>query len=445
MTEKQIQSELAKRLLNKVLAKLYLELIPPDHPKRTEKMLKFDEFRSVERPSAAEMRHLIQEQDEANADFDSKLQSLITGELAVLVDDFSQAQIEERLDTVLKAENIVLTPEERQHQLEFLIHEIWGFGPLEPLIHEDAISEILIDRYDRIYVERHGKFEDIPHHFRDEEHLQEIIRRITAPLGKKFDRENPIVDARLPDGSRMNAVLSPVAILGSSLVIRLFSAKPPLTPADLIRFGSINEPIFEFLKACVQGRRNIVVAGSTNSGKTSVLNILMGLIAADERIITIENASELRPPETHTRIVRLESQSGDPDGSGQISVCDLVINAMRMRPDRLVVGEVRSSEVLDVFQAMNTGHDGTMMTIHANSPRDALSRLEAMATMSTIAVPLLTIRQNISSALGIITHQERLPDGSRKLMKVSEVVGMRGDSIEVQDIFEFRRTGVENG
>ena len=444
MTNSHPHSELSRRLLNKVLARLYLELVPEDHPQRKEKLLHSDELFSRKRPPASEMRRIIMERDSSGSDLGSELIGLITGELAVLVDNFNKSQIEEAFDVLLKTENIELTHEERKYQLELLFDDIWGFGPLEPLVHDDAVTEILIDRYDRIYVERHGKFEDIPYHFRDEEHLLAIIHRILTPLGKKVDHENPMVDARLPDGSRVNVVIPPVAINGPSMVIRIFAAKP-LTLEDLVRYGSISQPIIDFLETCVKARLNIAVSGGTGSGKTTLLNLIMGLIPQEERIVTVENVTELRPPESHVRMVRLESQAGNIGGEGAISMRDLVINAMRMRPDRLIIGEIRGSEVLEAFQAINTGHDGSMLSIHANSPRDVLTRMEAMASMSTIAVPLLTIRQQLSTGLNIITHQERLPDGTRKVMKVSEVVGMRGDSIEVQDIFVFRRTGMENG
>ncbi len=459
MSEKNnTRSELELRLLNKVLAKLYLELVPIDPPQREEKLRRIDELFGVERPSAIEMRRRIQERDEADVDLGSELQSLIPGELAVLVVGYGHAQkdqfksqlemlrkaIESRLDSVLKAEEIVITADERQRQLNLLIHDILGFGPLEPLLHDDAITEILIDRYDQIYVERHGKFEDIPHHFRDEEHLMQIIRRILTPLGKKVDEQNPIVDARLPDGSRVNVVIPPVAIHGPSLVIRIFAARP-LTFEDLVGFSTITQPMINFLDACVKGRLNIVVSGGTGSGKTTLLNLITGLIPPNERIVTVENAAELRPPKTLKRVVRLESQPSNASGEGSVTMRDLVINAMRMRPDRLIIGEVRSSEALDVFQAMNTGYDGSMITLHANGPRDALARLETMVYMAMPSLPLLQVRQQIASAIDLIIHQERLPDGKRKVLKISEVVGMQGDMILVQDIFKFQETGMENG
>jgi pilus assembly protein CpaF len=282
----------------------------------------------------------------------------------------------------------------------------------------------------------------VPSPFTSELHLQEVIKTAVAAFGSSISPLKPLADLRLPDGSRMNVVLSPISVKGSLMTIRKFSAAP-LTFADLLKFGSINQTMIDFLEACVKGRRNMVISGGTGSGKTTVMNMICDFIEDGERIITVENACELRLRQS--RVVSLESRAANAEGLGEVSMRDLVINALRMRPDRLLVGEVRGGEVIDVLQAMNTGYDGSMITIHANSPRDVLARLEAMATMSTLSIPLLTIRQQLSSAIDLITYQERLPEGSRKIIKISEVVGMRGDSIEVQDIFEFRRTGTENG
>ena len=313
---------------------------------------------------------------------------------------------------------------------------------LDPYLQDSSVAEILVDGHESVYVERKGKFEDVLSPFESEAHLQEVIKTAVSAFGSSISELKPMADLRLPDGSRMNVVLSPISTKGSLMTIRKFSAFP-LTFPDLLKFGSINQTLIDFLEACIKGRLNMVISGGTGSGKTTIMNMISEFIEDGERIITVENACELRLRQK--RVVSLESRPANSDGQGEVSMRDLVVNALRMRPDRLVVGEVRSGEVLEVLQAMNTGHDGSMMTIHANSPRDVLARLETMATMSTLSIPLLTIRQQISSSIDVITHQERLADGSRKIVKISEVVGMRGDSIEVQDIFEFRRTGMENG
>ncbi|MCP4362026.1 MAG: CpaF family protein, partial [Chloroflexi bacterium] len=284
--------------------------------------------------------------------------------------------------------------------------------PIQPLLDDSSITEIMIDGFDKMYVERQGQFEDISSPFRDNQHLLDVIRQTAAALGRPLGDGELMMDGRLPDGSRFNAVLPPVAILGPSLVIRKFSARP-FTFADLIGYGSLSQPIIDFLRACVEGRLNMVVSGGTGSGKTTILNIITGLIPPDERIVTVENAAELRPSKTLKRVVRLESQPGNASGEGIVSMRDLVINAMRMRPDRLIIGEVRGSEALEMFQAMNTGYDGSMVTLHANGPRDTLSRLETMVYMAMPSLPLLQVRQQIASAIDLITYQERLPDGTR--------------------------------
>lgn len=315
---------------------------------------------------------------------------------------------------------------------------------LEPLLKDPDVVEIMVDGHERVYVEKGGQFVDVPTPFRDAEHLYEVINAIFAPLGHKVDASSPIADARLVDGSRVNVVIPPISLVGPVLTIRKFW-QTPLSVEDLLQFGSWSEEIVTFLRACVHGRLNIVVAGGTGSGKTTVLNIVAGMIPADERVITIENASELQLlPERSKRLVRLESRPPGIEGEGEVTMRDLVINALRMRPDRIIVGEVRAEEVLDLFQAINTGHDGCMLTIHANSPRDAVNRLETMATMANLAMPLLTVRQQMASAIDLIVHMERLHDGKRKILKVTEVTGMQGDVIGLQDIFEFRKTGFKD-
>jgi pilus assembly protein CpaF len=318
------------------------------------------------------------------------------------------------------------------------------FGPLGPLMVDDTVAEVMVDGYEKVYVERDGRLEDVPIHFRDDEHMMETIHRILEPLRRRLDESHPFVDARLADGSRVNVVIPPISLVGPVLTIRKFGRRP-LTTEDVIRFGSWSEEIVEFLRACVLGRLNIVVAGGTASGKTTVLNLVAGMVPADERIITVENAAELQLPETLKYVVSLESRPPSIEGRGEVTIRDLVINSLRMRPDRVIVGECRGPEVIELLQAMTTGHDGTMFTVHANSPRDALARLETTATAANPSLPLLNVRQQMASAIDLITYQERLQDGSRKILKVTEVVGMQGDVVLLQDIFEFRQTGVKEG
>jgi pilus assembly protein CpaF len=353
-----------------------------------------------------------------------------------------RAQIEELFDAVLAEEKVELSKAERQRLLNAVSADVLGLGPLESLLADDTVDEVMVNGHDRLYVGQSGRLQNVPSGFRDNEHLMEVIRTIVQPLGRRVDESAPMVDARLPDGSRVNVVIPPISLVGPVLTIRKF-AKKPLTTGDLFHFGFWNEDMVQFLRACVHARLNIVVAGGTGSGKTTVLNLVAGMIPDDERIVTVENAAELQLPQKH--VVTLESRPPNIEGKGEISIRDLVINSLRMRADRIVVGEVQSAEALDLFQAMNTGHDGSMMTVHASSPRDVLVRLETMTTMANLSLPLLTIRQMMASAIDLITYQERLQDGTRKLLKVTEVVGMQGDVVMLQDIFEFRQTGVRDG
>jgi pilus assembly protein CpaF len=294
----------------------------------------------------------------------------------------------------------------------------------------------------KVYVERHGKLELTPVTFQDEGHVMRIIDRIISPLGRRCDESSPMVDARLPDGSRVNAVIPPISLIGPVLTVRKF-AKRPLTADDLIRNGTLTPELLEFLRACVVSRLNIVVSGGTGSGKTTLLNLLSSFIPSDERIITIEDAAELQLRQEH--VVTMEARPANIEGRGAIVIRDLVINALRMRPNRIVVGECRGREALDMLQAMNTGHDGSLTTAHSNSPRDTLARLETMVLMAGMDLPLRAIREQIASALDLIVHQERMRDGSRRVVAVTEVVGMEGDVIVTQDLFVFEQTGVEDG
>jgi pilus assembly protein CpaF len=353
-----------------------------------------------------------------------------------------RVRIEELFHTILAEENIALGKNERKRLLEQIVAELLGFGPLETLLSDETITEIMTVGYEKVYIERNGLLEVAPIHFESEDHLRRIIDRIVAPLGRRIDESSPMVHARLPDGSRVNAVIPPIAIDGSALTIRKFS-KNPLTVQNIIDFGTTNVEIMEFMRACVIAGFNIVVSGGTGSGKTTLLNILSGFIPPDERIVTIENAAELRLRQDH--VVRLESRPPNIEGKGEITIRDLVINSLRMRPDRIVVGEVRGGEALDLIQAMNTGHDGSMGTAHSNSPRDTLSRLETMCLMAGMDLPIRAIREQIASAVHLICHQDRLRDGSRKITRVTEIQGMEGDVVTMADIFKFEQTGMDGG
>jgi pilus assembly protein CpaF len=350
--------------------------------------------------------------------------------------------IEEMYDQILAQEGTILTRQERQRLFEQIVAEILGFGPLEPLLADESITEIMVNGPHKVFIERQGKLEKVKISFESDEHLMRIIDRIVSPLGRRIDESSPYVDARLPDGSRVNAIIPPLALNGPTLTIRKFS-KTPLTVDDLIRFGSITPEAIEFLNACVNARLNVIVSGGTGSGKTTLLNILSGFIPGDERIVTVENAAELQLRQEH--VVTLESRPPNIEGKGEVTIRDLVINCLRMRPDRIVVGECRGGEALDMLQAMNTGHDGSLTTLHSNSPRDTLSRLETMCLMAGMDLPMRAIREQIASAVDLIVHEERMRDGSRKIVNVTEVQGMEGDVIVMSDIFAFEQQGIEGG
>lgn len=350
--------------------------------------------------------------------------------------------IMELFEQILNEENIVLSRPERQRLFEQIAAEILGFGPLQPLLEDESITEIMVNGPKNIYVERKGKIVRVPVTFESNDHVMRIIDRIVAPLGRRIDEASPYVDARLPDGSRVNAVIPPISLVGPSLTIRKFS-KTPITIEQLVQFGSLTPESVEFLKACVIGRLNIVISGGTGSGKTTLLNVLSSFIPSDERILTIENAAELQLRQEH--VVTLESRPANIEGRGEITIRQLVVNALRMRPDRIVVGEIRDEAALDMLQAMNTGHDGSMTTAHSNSPRDTLSRLETMTLMAGMDLPVRAIREQITSAVDLVCHQERMRDGTRKVTYITEVSGMEGDVITTTDIFSFEQTGIENG
>ncbi len=351
-----------------------------------------------------------------------------------------RARIDELFNQILMEENIVLARNERRRLHEQIVAELLGFGPLEPLLDDPEITEIMTIGHEKIYIERKGLLELVPVHFESEDHLRRIIDRIVSPLGRRIDESSPLVDARLPDGSRVNAVIPPIAIDGSALTIRKFS-KVPLTVQNIIDFGSATIETMEFMRACVISGFNIVISGGTGSGKTTLLNIMSGFIPSDERIVTIENAAELQLRQDH--VVRLESRPPNIEGKGEITIRDLVINTLRMRPDRIVVGEVRGGEALDLVQAMNTGHDGSMSTAHSNSPRDTISRLETMCMMAGMDLPIRAIREQIAAAIQLICHQDRMRDGSRKITRVTEIQGMEGEVVTMSDIFVFEQTGMD--
>ncbi|MGI5822383.1 MAG: CpaF family protein [Dethiobacteria bacterium] len=348
------------------------------------------------------------------------------------------AQISVALEAVLKDSGLELSRADKEKIAGHIYDEACGYGPINPLLRDPTISEIMVNGPGLVYVEQKGKIIKTGITFCDNAHLLETIDKIVTPLGRRLDEKSPMVDARLPDGSRVNAIIPPLALKGPALTIRKFAAKP-LTPGDLINFGTMTGEIARLFKSAVLARLNIIVSGGTGSGKTTTLNVLSGFIPEQERIVTIEDAAELQLHQEH--VVTLESRPPDIEGHGEITIRDLVINSLRMRPDRIVVGEVRGGEALDMLQAMNTGHDGSISTLHANNPRDALARLETMVLMAGINLPLRAIREQVASAIDLIIQQSRLPDGSRKIVKVSEVAGMEGDIITLQDIFIFEQTG----
>ncbi len=351
-----------------------------------------------------------------------------------------EAQVQETLNRILQDGTLFLNRNERDRLVREVTDEISGYGPIDQLLHDPDISEIMVNGPHQVYVERKGKLYKTEIKFRDDAHVLHTIEKIIMPLGRRIDEASPLVDARLPDGSRVNAIIPPLAVKGPTLTIRKFAADP-FTVEDLIHFGTLSTEISHFLRACVASRINIVVSGSTGSGKTTVLNVLSGFIPPDERIVTIEDAAELQLRQEH--VVTLETRPPNLEGKGRISMRDLVINSLRMRPDRIVVGEVRGGEALDMLQAMNTGHDGSLTTGHANSPRDMLIRLETMVLMAGMELPVRAIREQIASAVELIVHLDRFKDGSRKITSVTEIVGMESDTITLQDIFVYEQTGVD--
>ena len=400
---------------------------------------KLEELRTRRQPTVAARP--------ASTDIKARIQERLVAELDPNLDVVAHADevretIEELFHTFLNEENIVLSRTDRTNLFDQIVSEILGFGPIEPLLRDPNVTEIMVNGPRDVYVERGGRLTKANITFDDNDHLTRIIDRIVAPLGRRVDESSPMVDARLPDGSRVNAIIPPISLNGPTLTIRLF-AKTPFQVDDLVRFGSITSEAVQFLDACVQGRLNVVISGGTGSGKTTLLNVLSSFIPDTDRIVTIENAAELQLRQDH--VVTLESRPANIEGKGAVTIRDLVVNSLRMRPDRIVVGEVRAGEALDMLQAMNTGHDGSLTTAHSNSPRDTLSRLETMCLMAGMDLPLRAIREQIASALNVIVHQERMRDGTRKVTNITEVQGMEGDVIVLSDIFTFEQTGMEDG
>ena len=357
--------------------------------------------------------------------------------------EFLQQQVDRVVRTLLKEQDLRLSPTDEERLVKEIRDETFGLGPIEPLLHDPEISDILVNTYRQVFVERRGKLELTNVTFRDDQHLRVIIDRIVSRVGRRVDEASPYVDARLPDGSRVNAIIPPLALDGPLLSIRRFAVKA-LTMQDLIAFNTISEPMALVLQGVVKARLNVLISGGTGSGKTTLLNIMSGFIPPDERIVTIEDSAELQLQQPH--VVRLETRPPNIEGKGQVTARDLVRNALRMRPDRIVVGEVRSEEVLDMLQAMNTGHDGSLTTLHANSARDALTRLETLMQMSGISLPDKAMREQISSAIDVIVQVSRMSDGKRKILSITEITGMEGNVVTMQDVFVFKRTGIgENG
>jgi pilus assembly protein CpaF len=351
----------------------------------------------------------------------------------------AESEIRTLLFDLISEEGMPLSMSERDAILGEVIDEVFGLGPLEPLLRDPTISDILVNTYKQVYVERSGKLERLPTTFQDDKHLLRVIDRIVSGVGRRVDDSSPMVDARLPDGSRVNAIIPPLAVDGPLLSIRRFPAER-LKAADLLPIKSLTRPMLEFLEHCVRARLNMLISGGTGAGKTTLLNVLSSFIPDRERIVTIEDAAELQLQQEH--VGRLETRPPNVEGKGAIRQRQLVINSLRMRPDRIVIGEVRGEEALDMLQAMNTGHDGSLTTIHANTPRDALSRIETMISMGAMNLPERAMRQQIASAIQIVVQQTRMSDGTRKVTSISEITGMEGDVITMQEIFCFEKLGV---
>src|SRR5579859_5533988 len=383
---------------------------------------------------------------EAQRSLKERVKRKLISELDPTTDTNEIDEVRHRLknlfDQIIEAENLVLTRAEKERLFEELAADVIGFGPIEPLLNDATISEVMVNGPKKIYFERKGRLLLSDVQFDDDDHVRRIIDRIVSPLGRHVDEASPIVDARLPDGSRVNVVIPPISLIGPTITIRKFT-KEKLRVDDLIRFGSMTPEIADFLRACVVSRLNIVISGGTGSGKTTLLNVLSNFIPDDERIVSIEDSAELQLAKEHW--IRLETRPANIEGTGAISARECMKSTLRMRPDRIIVGECRSGEALDMLQAMNTGHDGSLTTGHANTPRDMLARLETMVLMAGMDLPIRAIREQISSAVDVIVQQSRMRDGSRKVTAITEVQGMEGDKVTLQDVFLFEQESYENG
>jgi pilus assembly protein CpaF len=371
-----------------------------------------------------------------------RLQQEVIGAFDTLLDVTAtdvRPKVEGIVDRVVAQNTFAVTRDERLQLVEEMVHDLMGFGPLEPFLRDETITEVMVNGPSRIYIERAGKIHRVDSVFLNDEHVLRIIDRIITPLGRRIDESSPRVDARLPDGSRVNAVIEPLSLVGPVITVRKFSARP-YTVDDLINFGTATPEMFEFLQACVEARLNIFVSGGTGSGKTTTLNVISSFIPNDERIVTIEDAAELQLRQEH--VIPLESRPANLEGEGEITIRNLLRNAMHMRPDRIIVGECRAGEALDMIQAMTTGHDGSLSTGHANSPPDMLRRLETMVLMTGYELPLRAIREQLASAVDLIVHTARLKDGSRKIVNITEIFGIEDDEILTQDVFAFEQTGI---
>jgi pilus assembly protein CpaF len=355
--------------------------------------------------------------------------------------DAMRAEVLTVIRNSIAAEAVPLSFTERERLSRDILDEIFGYGPLEPLLKDPTISDILVNRCDQIYIERAGKLEKTQLTFKDNQHLMQIIDRIVSQVGRRVDESSPMVDARLPDGSRVNVIIPPLALDGPSMSIRRFG-RERLTDRDLLTNHSITEPMLELLRNIVRGRLNVIISGGTGAGKTTLLNVLSGYIPAHERVVTIEDAAELQLKQEH--VVRLETRPPNIEGEGAVRQRQLLINSLRMRPDRIIIGEVRGDEALDMLQAMNTGHEGSLTTVHSNSPRDALSRVETMVSMANLNIPDRAVRQQIASAIHVIIQVARLSDGTRKITHITEITGMEGEIVCMQDIFVFERKGLSD-
>lgn len=356
--------------------------------------------------------------------------------------DQLKIMIEEVFNQVLEEEKILYNVALREQMFKWVVADIVGYGPIEPLLDNPEITEIMVNGYDEIFIERFGLIEPTSIKFENNGHLMRVIDRIVAPIGRRVDEMSPMVDARLPNGFRVNATIPPLSLDGPILTVRKFSTRP-YTVQDLITIGTMTIALANFLKSCVEARVNIVISGGTGTGKTTFLNVLSSFIPAQERVLTIEDTAELQLHQVH--VIRLEKRPPNIEGKGEITIRQLVVNALRMRPDRIVMGECRSGEALDMLQAMNTGHDGSMTTVHSNSPRDTLRRIETMVLMAGMELPLKAIREQVASSIELIVHLERLKDGTRKVVQVSEVQGMEGETVVMQDIFVYNQTSMRNG